>query len=179
MPTRESIRGKLAAERAHLLAEIGAMSADDLGRPCTDSEAEDGRPWSAKDHLAHLAHIERSFQGMIERHLRGDGNPVGLGGGDRSAILGRVHRGNEDNVDAHRGDDLPTLLADLEAARADSLRLLDRLSDEQLASPLPGAPWADGTIGGVLITNAYHEIQHLSWVRDGLAGAAGTGPGSG
>ena len=174
MPNRDSIRGKLAAERANLLAEIGAMSAEDLGRPCTESEAEDGQPWSAKDHLAHLAYIERAFQGMIERHLNGDANPVGLGGGDRSSILGRVHRGNEDNVNAHRGDDLPKLLADLDAARADSLRLLDGLSDEQLALPLPGAPWADGTIGGVLMTNAYHEVQHLAWVRDGLAaGAAG------
>ena len=174
VPNRDSIRGKLAAERANLLAEIGAMSPDDLSRPCTESEADDGRAWSAKDHLAHLAYIERAFQGMIERHLKGEANPVGLGGGDRSSILGRVHRGNEDNVDAHRGDDVPTLLADLDAARADSLELLDRLSDEQLAQPLPGAPWADGTIGGVLMTNAYHQVQHLAWVRDGLA-AAGTG----
>jgi hypothetical protein len=171
MPDRDAIRGKLAKERGVLLAEIAALPSDLVDRPCTESEADDGRPWSAKDHLAHLAYIERSFQAMIERHLEGDGNPVGLGGGDRGAIMTRVHRGNEENVDAHRHDSVATLLAELEAARADSLALLDRLSDAQLAEPLPGAPWADGTVGGVLITNAYHEIQHLTWVREGLSQA--------
>jgi hypothetical protein len=178
VPERDAIRGKLAKERAALLADIAALSPADLTRPCTESEADDGRPWSAKDHLAHLAHIERSFQAMIERHLNGSTNPVGLGGGDRSEVMARVHRGNEENVDSHRDDDLAALLADLEAARTSSLELLDRLSDEQLAAPLPGAPWADGTVGGVLITNAYHEIQHLAWVRDGLANsAASSAPG--
>lgn len=71
-------------------------------------------------------------------------------------------------MDAHRGDDLDTLLKDLDAARADTLALLDELTDEQLAAPLPGAPWADGTIGGVLITNAHHEVQHWTWVAEGL-----------
>jgi hypothetical protein len=85
--------------------------------------------------------------------------------------VARVHRGNEENVDAHRHDDVRTLIKDLKAARVDTISLLDELSDEQLASPLPGAPWADGTIGGVLITNAYHEVQHLKWVREGLATA--------
>ncbi len=28
---------------------------------------------------------------------------------------------------------------------------------------------ADGTIGGVLLTNAHHERQHLAWVDEGLA----------
>jgi hypothetical protein len=81
-----------------------------------------------------------------------------------------VHQGNQDNVDAHRDDDLDTLIADLEAARSETIGLLAELSDEQLAEPLPGAPWNDGTIGGVLITNAHHEQQHLAWVLDGLGG---------
>lgn len=46
--------------------------------------------------------------------------------------------------------------------------LLEQVSDEQLAIPLPGAPWADGTISGILITNARHERLHLSWVENGL-----------
>ena len=84
-------------------------------------------------------------------------------------IMARVHRGNQDNVEEHRHDDLDTLFADLDAARADTLALLDELTDEQLAAPLPGAPWNDGSIGGVLITNAHHAIQHWQWVEEGLA----------
>lgn len=171
MPERDAIIGKLAKERARLEEHYRGLSSEDLTCACTQSEAEDGAPWSAKDHVAHLAMIERAFQAMIRRHLEGTENPVGLNfsGASREEVIARVHKGNEDNVNEHKGDDLDTLFADLDAARADTLKLLDELTDEQLASPLPGAPWADGTIGGVLVTNAYHAIQHWQWVEEGLA----------
>lgn len=171
MPEREKIIGKLAKERERLEEHYRGLSSDDLVCECTQSEAADGAPWSAKDHIAHLAMIERAFQGMIRRHLSGEKNPVGLdlSAATRDEVLARVHKGNEENVREHKDDDLDTLFTDLDAARADTLALLDELTDEQLASPLPGAPWADGTIGGVLITNAYHAIQHWQWVEEGLA----------
>jgi hypothetical protein len=174
MPEREAIIAKLDKERARMEEHFRALSPDDLVCECTQSEADDGAPWSAKDHVAHLAMIERAFQGMIRRHLEGAKNPVGFGGGSREEVIARVHKGNEDNVAEHKDDDLDTLFADLDAARADTLALMESLSDEQLASPLPGAPWADGTIGGVIITNAYHAIQHWTWVEEGLQQAANT-----
>jgi DinB superfamily len=169
VPERSKIVSKLARERETLISRFRALSDADLTRPCTESEAADGSPWSAKDHLAHLAFIERAFQGMIRRTIDGESNPVRFGGGSRDEVIARVHKGNQDNVDSHRDDDLETLLKDLDAARNDTLALLDELTDEQLASPLPGAPWNDGTIGGVIITNAHHEIQHWTWVTEGLA----------
>jgi hypothetical protein len=168
VPARSEIVGKLASEREKLVSRYRALSHGDLTRPCTDSEVAGEAPWCAKDHLAHLAFIERAFQAMIRRTVTGESNPIRFGGGSREEIIARVHKGNQDNVDAHRGDDLDTLLKDLDAARADTLALLDELTDEQLAAPLPGAPWADGTIGGVLITNAHHEVQHWTWVAEGL-----------
>jgi hypothetical protein len=172
MPEREAIIAKLDKERRQLEEHYRALTPDDLACDCTQSEAESGGMWTAKDHVAHLAMIERAFQGMIRRHLAGEENPVGFGGGGRDEIIARVHKGNEDNVREHKDDDLDTLFADLDAARADTLALMDELTDEQLAAPLPGAPWADGTIGGVLITNAYHAIQHWQWVEEGLQQAA-------
>jgi hypothetical protein len=172
MPTRDEIITKLDKERGRLEERYRGLSPDDLVCECTESEAEDGSPWAAKDHIAHLAMIERAFQGMIRRHLEGSKNPIGFGGGSRDEIIARVHKGNEDNVRDHKEDDLDTLFADLDAARADTLALMESLSDEQLASPLPGAPWADGTIGGVIITNAHHALQHWTWVEEGLQQAA-------
>jgi hypothetical protein len=84
-------------------------------------------------------------------------------------VIAGVHRNNQENVDEHRGEDLDALFADLAAARADTRALLDSLTDEQLALKVPGAPWADGTIGGVIITNAYHQQQHWQWVEEGLS----------
>ena len=37
---------------------------------------------------------------------------------------------------------------------------------------LPGAPWADGTIGGVLAVNGDHGRMHWSWVREGIGATA-------
>jgi hypothetical protein len=114
--------------------------------------------------------IERAFQGMIHRTLEGSKAPlnIDLKSGGMEGIMARVHKGNQDNVDAHKDDDLETLLADLDEARIETKRLLADLSDEQLATTVPGAPWADGTIGGVLLTNAYHQIQHWTWVEEGI-----------
>lgn len=171
MATREAILGKLEKERQNLFARYRAFPDEQLTSACTESEVRGAPPWTAKDHLAHLAMIERAFQGMVRRSIAGETNPVGFGGTTRDEIIAGVHSNNQDNVEAHRDDGLETLLADLDAARAATLSLLDDLTDDQLASPLPGAPWADGTIGGVLITNAYHQVQHLAWIDEGLAGS--------
>ena len=168
MPTRDEIIEKLAKERTRLEERYRALPADQVTCECTESQTPGEAPWSAKDHIAHLAMIERAFQGMIRRALDGADNPVGFGGRSTGDIMAAVHRGNQDNVDEHRDDDLDTLFADLDAARADTLALIESLTDEQLASPLPGAPWNDGTIGGVLITNAHHAQQHWAWVEEGL-----------
>ena len=172
MPPRAEIIDKLRRERVALEERYRALTPQQLTAPCTESQTEGEAAWSAKDHIAHLAMIERAFQGMIKRALAGEQNPVGsaLGSGSASMtdIMIRVHQGNQDNVEEHRDDDLDTLFADLDAARADTLALIDQLSDEQLAAPLPGAPWNDGSIGGVLITNAHHAIQHWAWVEEGL-----------
>jgi hypothetical protein len=173
VPTRAGIEGKLAKERAALLERYERLSSDELAAACTESEHDGGAPWSAKDHLAHLADIERTFQGIVERTIAGDDKPVDLGAASGSSptdVMATVHRRNQAHVDAHRAADLETVLADIAAARADTLRLLDSLSDAELALPVPGAPWADGTVAGVLITLGYHDQQHRQWVEKGLAG---------
>jgi hypothetical protein len=174
VPTRTAIAGKLAKERAALLDHYQGLSDPELTGPCTDSEHDGGQPWAAKDHLAHIANIERTFQGIIERTLAGERSPVGIAGRGASVeeIMATVHRMNEEHVDANRSTSLDALLDDMGAARVDTLALLDRLSDDDLARPVPGAPWADGSIGGVLITLGYHDQQHMAWVSEGLASRA-------
>lgn len=171
MPTRESIIGKLGGERRALLERYKAFSPEDLEKTATQSEAPDGAPWRPKDHLAHLAMIERAFQAMIRRQIAGEKRPVALSGSTMEERIANVHRMNEANVEEHRSDDLDSLLRNLNAARTETLTLLRELTDEQLGIVVPGAPWGGGKIGGILITNAYHERQHVQWVSDGLASA--------
>ncbi len=171
MPTHEAIFKTLAEAHEELLAYYQSLTPEELESTCTASEVPGGEPWRPKDHLAHLTLIEQAFQGMARRTLKGSADPVGFsrtGATNREEILAWIHRNNQAYVDAHRNDSLETLLADLAHARQETLTLLGQLTDEQLSLPLPGAPWGDGTIGGVLMTNAQHEHQHLSWMQQGL-----------
>jgi len=171
MRTREEITAELAKHREALLARYRSFTPEELERVCTQSEAPDGSPWRPKDHLAHLADIERAFQWMAKRALAGHPDPTGfrkIEGGERSAVMAWIHNRNEKNAHAHQSDDLDALLADLADARAGTLALLVTTTDEQLALPAPGAPWDDGTVGGLLITPAHHDQQHLGWVEAGL-----------
>ena len=178
---RAEIEVKLNRDRAWLIETCMAMPGEELLRPATPSEHDASTSWNAKDHLVHLAGIEKTFVRMIERHFAGDANPVGLTNDDagaprsRDEILAMVHAANEAWVATHRGKPLLDVIALGQEARAETLALLARLSDAQLAERLPGAPWADGTVGGVLAVNADHGRMHWRWVKDGLAGGDGAG----
>jgi hypothetical protein len=172
---RSEIEITLSRDRAWLLEAAAALSGDELRQPATPSEHDPSVTWSLLDHLVHLVGIERAFNAMVERHLSGDANPVGLtrdaGGAPRTRedVMAMVHRGNEEWVAHHRGKPLGEVVALGQQARGETLALIARLTDEQLGEKLPGAPWADGTIGGVLATNAAHGRMHWRWVKEARA----------
>lgn len=110
---------------------------------------------------------------MIRKHLDGQPNPVGLrenpDGSPRTMeeTMTIVHGMTEQWVQRHRGKSLSEIVALGQQARAGMLALLSELSDERLSEQLPGAPWADGTIGAVIAINADHGRMHFNWVKEG------------
>ena len=174
---RIEVEAKLGRDRAKLIELFEGLSEEDLGRDATASEHDRSVAWSAKDHLAHLGGIEKSFNRMIRRYLDGDEEPLGprtdADGKPRSReqVMATVHASNEDWVARHRAMSLSEIVAVGQLIRSETLALLSKLSDEQLLEKLPGAPWADGTIGGVLAVNGDHGRMHWSWLRDGLGGS--------
>ena len=173
---RIQIEIKLNRDRAWLIETIAALPEHELMRGVTPSEHDPDSTWSVKDHLAHLAGIEKNFVRMIRRHVAGEANPVGLreraDGTPRpmDEIMKAVHEMTESWVVEHREKTLSDVMALGQAARSETLALLGELTDEQLAEKLPGAPWADGTIGGVLATNADHGRMHWRWIKDAGGG---------
>ncbi|MGH2585267.1 MAG: DinB family protein [Dehalococcoidia bacterium] len=171
---RIEIEVKLNTARARLLEKCAAMAEEDLTRGITPSEHDPSSSWSAKDHLAHLAGIEKNFNRMIRRHLDGVVDPVGLRNNadgtprSREQIMAGVHAMTEAWVLQHRDMSLSGVVALGERVRSETLALLADLTDAQLTQTLPGAPWADGTIGGVLAVNADHGGRHMQWVDEGL-----------
>lgn len=172
---RIEIEAMLNKDRAWLIETYAALSEEELLEPVTRSEHDPNSTWTAKDHLAHLSAIEFNFVAMVRRHLKGDANPVGLINNKdgtprpREEIMAGVHRMTEDWTNKHRDRSLSEVVALGQQSRAQTIALLAELSDEQLAEKLPGAPWADGTIGGVLAANAAHGRMHYSWVKEGWA----------
>jgi hypothetical protein len=172
---RITLESKLNRDRAWLLDALASLNPEDLVRGATPSEHDANVMWSPLDHFVHLALIEHNFAAMIRRHVAGDANPVGLltdkDGKERSRedIMAGVHAMTENWATKHRGKPLSEAVAVTQAARAETIKLLAELTDEQLAQKLPGAPWADGTIGGVLGANADHGRMHWKWMKDGFA----------
>jgi len=172
---RIEIETKLNENRVWILGQFEALSPDQLSQPLTPSEHDPDNYWTALDHFAHLALIELNFAQMIRRHVAGDENPVGLRIGkdgqprSREQVMAGVHAMTDEFQRAHRGDNLSQVVALTASARGETLRLLSELSDEQLAEVLPGAPWEDGTVGGVLTANAGHGRMHWDWVREAQA----------
>ncbi len=148
------------------------MTPDERARPLTTSEHDPDNYWHALDHLGHLALIEHNFIAMVRRQLAGDANPVGIVTSrdgiarSREQIMASVHAMTDEYQRAHHDDSFSRVVALTSDARAQTLHLLAELSDEQLDETLVGAPWADGTIGGVLGANADHARMHWTWVRD-------------
>jgi DinB superfamily len=171
MRSSSDILDTLAVQRAKLEQRYRAFSAEELSTPCTASEHDASDQWSPKDHLAHFLRIEAAFLAMAHRTIAGDPSPLKFTGSTRPEILAGIHRDNEQQVIDHREHSLDVLLTELSVARAATVEFISTLTDEQLATPIPGAPWSDGTIGGVLSANGLHEMQHLAWVDEALGAA--------
>jgi|SRR6185369_3117715 len=172
---RTELEIKLNHDRAWTLETWQSLSNEDLTRGITTSRHDPDVTWSAKDHLVHLAGIEAAFNAMIRRYIGGDTNPIAIlknpDGSVRSReeILTQVHAMNDSWVQKHRDKSLSEIIALGQRIRSETLALVSELTDEQLLEKLPGAPWGDGTIGGVLAINGEHARQHHGWVSGRLS----------
>lgn len=172
---RTEIEIKLNQDRVWTIETWAALSPDNLTRGITTSRHDPESLWNAKDHLAHLAGIEAAFNNIIRRHIAGDPNPIGFAknpDGSRppmEEIMARVHAMNEAWVGEHRDKSLSEIVALGQKVRAETLALLAELTDAQLEERIPGAPWSDGTVGGVMAVNGDHARQHHGWVTRSLA----------
>lgn len=171
---RIEIEIKLNRDRAWMLETMAAMPADELQQPRTYSEHDPEKTWTYADHFIHTTLIERNWNDMVRRHIAGDqGMTLGRNSdGTRQKpeeVMATVHNWTEEWAEENRGKPLDELVRIGLATRAETLALLAELEDEQLESKIPGAPWADGTVGGILAANADHGRMHFKWAKDGTA----------
>ena len=175
---RTEIEIKLNRDRAWMLERLGSMTVDELNAPRTFSEHDPESRWSFADHFVHTTLIEANWNDMFRRHvsgdqglaprLREDGTPQSM-----DEIMATIHGWTEEWKAEHRGKSFGELVRIGQEVRADTLALLAELSDDDLASKIPGAPWADGTVGGIMAANADHGRMHFAWAEEDPVAAAG------
>lgn len=172
---RTEIEISLNRDRAWLLEAFAAIPEADFDRGITTSRHNPNTTWSAKDHLSHLIGIEAAFNTIIKRHIEGHPTPIGIAtapdGTRRSQeeMMAVVHAMNEKWVNEHKSKTLGEVIALGQTVRGQTLTLLGTLTDEQLGGKITGAPWGDGTVGGVMAINGNHARQHYAWVSEALA----------
>ena len=176
---RIQIEIKLNRGRADALEALVAMDEEELRRPLTRSEHDPESWWSYADHFIHTTLIERNFNQMIRRHIRGeqgmDRALVDEGGKalrSREDVMSYVHALTEKWKVDNEGKSVEELVRIGLAVRAETLALLAELDDEQLASKIPGAPWSDGTVGGIMAVHTDHGLMHQRWAAEGASSTA-------
>jgi hypothetical protein len=75
---------------------------------------------------------------------------------------------NQTYVNAHRDDSMETLHANLSTARQETLDLLDKFTDEQLAAPVSNSYLRNITAGDLFAANAQHAATHMAWIDEGF-----------
>jgi hypothetical protein len=169
MSTRSEILDALAASQVQVMTYFQGLSPEVLVRPCTASGVPGEPAWRAKDHFAHLAQNERNIQQVLRSALTGATSlPGNLGAMSPAERLAMGNQRNQSYVNAHRNDSMEALVADVSAARQETLDLLEQFSDDQLAAPLSLSTMADRTAGDLFAANAQHASAHIRWVEEGL-----------
>ena len=179
---RTEIELALHRDRVEQLEWITSIPPDELYAPRTRSEHDPDSWWSAADHFVHTTLIERNFNEMVRRHVAGgrgmDQRMVDEGGElrPRDDVMAYVHSFTESWKKEQEGKPLDELIRIGLAVRAETLTLLAELTDEQLASRIPGAPWSDGTVGGILAVHGRHYRLHRGWTEAGAGPAQEVSP---
>jgi hypothetical protein len=167
--SRSDILDLLAASQQQVMTFFQGLSPEALERPCTASGVPGEPAWRAKDHFAHLAQNERNIQYLLRFTLNGVTSlPGNLGAMTPEERVAMANQRNQSYVNAHRDDAMETLVADLVAARQDTLNLLDQFTDEQLTAPASLPHVADHTAGDLFAANAQHATAHMTWIEEGF-----------
>ena len=169
MPTRTEIQDTLAASQEKVDAYFDGLSPEDLERPCTESGVAGEVPWRAKDHFAHLTANEQGIQILLRITLTGGSLPGNLANMSVEERLAWSNQRNQTYVEAHRNDSMETLHTQLSTARQETLDLLERFTDEQLAAPVSLSHLRNITADNLFVANAQHAATHIGWIEEGFS----------
>ncbi len=146
---RADLIRKLNAERETLLATLQPIDDATASRPAPGDE------WSVKQQLAHLAATERLYARCVERALAQDGADT--------SELWPTSQEPTDFADA-RERPLSELIADITAAREDTLAIANSLTESDWQREGASTPFGDLTVGQFLKSLYRHDRMHIDQI---------------
>jgi hypothetical protein len=137
---------------------------------CSDSRSPPGRGesaiapfsvegWTVKDVVSHLAYNQPTQPRLIRNILDGKG------GTPANFDLAYFNRRG---IEKQQGKEIPQLKADLAAGHAETIRLLDEISDSDLDKLGNHASAGNTTLEQIFRTIARHDREHTEHIREAL-----------
>jgi uncharacterized protein (TIGR03083 family) len=151
--TREELLQALRASRAQIEAALAGLADAQLTEPGALGE------WSVKDILSHLTAWEAEAVTALAKVKRG------LKPGKIPWAQAEVDALNAKWYKENKRRPLDRVLADFRGVRAQTLKLVESFSDEDLAAP---RPWFDnGTLVELIKAETFeHEAEHLPHILE-------------
>jgi uncharacterized protein (TIGR03083 family) len=150
--SKTSIQKELQDARDLLLAEVEHLSVSDWTKPAPPEG------WTVKDVLTHLAASQPTQPVLIRNILEGKG-------GSRPDF--DLNFFNRRGLEKRQGKSVDELKAELASGHADALKLLDELTDAQLAGK-GKHPRGEMTIAEIFHVIALHDCEHTGHIRAAL-----------
>ena len=139
---------RLASGRETFLAAVAALDEGDFAAPVW----ADGGHWNARELLAHVAYAESGMMGLVMATIEGK-PPLADPAFD-------IDRYNEGRLRRAKDQTVPDLLAQMEAARQETLQRLDQVTDAELDLPAYHPVVKETTVEGIFRVIGFHERMH-------------------
>ncbi len=155
MATREQIdelKAKMAEERAGLIATARSLSVEDSLRVPVDAEGEE--QWTAREQLAHLYEMERTYDTWVRAALRED----------VPDLQGIPWQQVDIPVEAANNHSIDELLGKLELERAYTLGLIDGISLDDFERKARSPMFGELTVLQWLRSFYRHDRQHAAQI---------------
>src|SRR4051794_38311148 len=135
---------RLASGRESFLAAVAALDADDLAAPVWT----DGGHWNARELIAHVAYAEGGMLGLIVATI--EGRPP------HAYPAFDIDRYNEGRIRRAKEQTVQELLAQMEAARQETLQRLDQTTDAEFDLPAYHPVVKETTVEGIFRVIGFH-----------------------
>ncbi len=148
-----TLKQELQEARDALLAELDKITEGEWAKP-TSVEG-----WTVKDTLAHLAYNQPSQPRLVRNIL------AGKGGTPANFDLNYY---NKRGIEKQQGKSVEQLKAELAAGHAETLKILDEISDADLDKIGTHASAGHATIENIFRTIARHDREHTGHIAEAL-----------